>query len=51
MRQTESGTFQIITLIVIASVLALLVWNLMIRDAGAAPANVTCYTTARGCTA
>lgn len=47
----EDGTFQIIALIVIASALALLLWNLTLRDVGAAPANVTCYTTARGCTA
>jgi len=50
MRQTDhEGTWQLVTAIVIASVLALLVWNLAIRDVGAAPvedaasAAYTCY--------
>jgi|GEM_PF-5583486 hypothetical protein len=51
MRQTNDreGTWQLVTAIVIASVLALLVWNLAIRDVGAAPvedaasAAYTCY--------
>jgi len=45
----HEGTWQLVTAIVIASVLALLVWNLAIRDVGAAPvedaasAAYTCY--------
>jgi hypothetical protein len=42
-RSEHEGTFQLITAIVIASVLALLVWNLFIRDVGAAPLDRTCY--------
>jgi hypothetical protein len=44
MRQTNDheGTWQLVTAIVIASVLALLVWNLAIRDVGAAPVDRTC---------
>ena len=37
MNNEHRGTFEIIALIVMASALALLVWNLMIRDVGAAP--------------
>lgn len=45
MNQTDhEGTFQLITAIVIASVLALLLWNLAIRPADAAPLDRTCYT-------
>jgi len=43
MRRTEDGTFQLITAIVIAAVLALLLWNLAIRPAGAASDARTCY--------
>lgn len=44
MRDSEhQGTFQIVTAIVIAAVLALLLWNLTIRDVGAAPVDRTCY--------
>jgi len=45
MRQTNDheGTWQLITAIVIASVLALLLWNLAIRDVDAAPLDRTCY--------
>lgn len=44
MRDNEhEGTFQIITAIVIAAVLALLLWNLTIRPASAAPVERTCY--------
>ena len=44
MRDSEhQGTFQIITAIVIAAVLALLLWNLAIRDVGAASNERTCY--------
>jgi len=45
MRQTNDreGTWQLVTAIVIASVLALLVWNLAIRPADAAPVERTCY--------
>lgn len=42
-RSDHEGTFQLITAIVIASVLALLLWNLAIRDVGAASAERTCY--------
>lgn len=42
-RSEHEGTFQLITAIVIASVLALLLWNLAIRDVGAASAERTCY--------
>ncbi len=44
MRQTSDheGTWQLITAIVIAVVLALLVWNLAVRDVGAAPVDRTC---------
>lgn len=44
MRQNDhEGTFQLITAIVIASVLALLLWNVAIRPADASPADRTCY--------
>ena len=45
MRQTNDheGTWQLITAIVIASVLALLLWNLAIRGVDAAPVERTCY--------
>ena len=44
MRQNDhEGTFQLLTAIVIASVLALLLWNVAIRPADAAPADRTCY--------
>lgn len=44
MRQTDhEGTWQLIAAIVIATVLALLLWNLAIRPADAAPVNRTCY--------
>lgn len=44
MRQTDhEGTWQIVTAIVIATVLALLLWNLTIRNVDAAPLERTCY--------
>jgi hypothetical protein len=42
-RSEHEGTFQLITAIVIASVLALLLWNLAIRDVGATTLDRTCY--------
>lgn len=43
-RSEHEGTFQLITAIVITAVLALLLWNLAIRPADAAPLDRTCYT-------
>lgn len=42
-RSEHEGTFQLITAIVIASVLALLLWNLAIRDVDASSDLRTCY--------
>lgn len=45
MRQTNDheGTWQLLTAIVITAVLALLLWNLAIRDVGATTLDRTCY--------
>lgn len=44
MRQTDhEGTWQILILLAIAITLALLLWNVAIRPANAAPLERTCY--------